>query len=159
MANNKISIKGFTLIEMLIVIAIIAILSSVVLAGLPQIRNSAYDSRRTSDLQHIQSYLETFYNQDRVYPSSGNWEALNSSLIEKAGISKVPNDPLVHPDGTGGYVYCYSSTDQQGYILGAKLSSVSAAKDSWRGNAQSGYTCTEASIDCSAGSNWYCLKF
>ncbi|MEK7593179.1 MAG: type II secretion system protein, partial [Patescibacteria group bacterium] len=41
--------KGFTLIEMLIVIAIISILASVFLVGLRGFRGGAYDSRRMMD--------------------------------------------------------------------------------------------------------------
>ena len=114
--------KGFTLIEMLIVIAIIAILSSVFLIGLKGFRGSAYDSRRLSDLQKVAGYIELYYNKNRVYPNVSTWKDLTADLQE-IGINNVPNDPLYN-DANGGpnYFYGVDSNDYQSYVLGAKLS-------------------------------------
>ena len=49
--------KGFTLIEILIVVAIIAILASIVLVGLGPTQQSGRDARRLSDLHEIQNGL------------------------------------------------------------------------------------------------------
>ena len=153
--------KGFTLIEMLIVIAIIAILSSVFLVGVRNIRQGAYDSRRLSDLRNMQAYLETYYNaSNRSYPAAGsNWTNL-VSILEGGnfGITKVPQDPLVS-SGHDNYVYCVAS-DSQGYILGAHfdVANNSSLSESYRGDT-SGYTCTSANINCGVGSPWYCVKF
>lgn len=53
--------KGFTLIEVLVVIAIIGLLSSVVVVGLGGSRSKARDARRFADIQQIQNWLETQY--------------------------------------------------------------------------------------------------
>lgn len=158
----KNSIKGFTLIEMLIVIAIIAILSSVFLVGLTGFRSSAYDARRISDLQKVQSYLEVYYNSGRKYPAAMDWTALTTELKSGgSGISSVPNDPI--PGGT--YTYCAPTGDAvpQSYILAAQLSSAthSSLKESYHGDL-TGYTCNP-SIACGDGtagsSAWLCVKF
>ncbi len=49
--------KGFTLIEILIVVAIIAILASVVLVGLAPTQREGRDARRISDLAQVQNGL------------------------------------------------------------------------------------------------------
>lgn len=49
--------KGFTLIEILIVIAIIAILSAIILPSLLGARDSARDARRKSELVHIGRFV------------------------------------------------------------------------------------------------------
>ncbi|MDI6717802.1 MAG: prepilin-type N-terminal cleavage/methylation domain-containing protein [Patescibacteria group bacterium] len=151
--------KGFTLIEMLIVIAIIAILASVFLVGLRGFRGSAYDSRRIADLQKVQSYLETIYTQTRAYPAATSWSDLQTQIVNaNLGISNVPNDPLSESSGQN-YIYCYETAGKQGYILGAVLSTSghSALKESYHGSI-TGYNCTQ-SLDCSVGSQNLCVNF
>ncbi|MEK7634379.1 MAG: prepilin-type N-terminal cleavage/methylation domain-containing protein [Patescibacteria group bacterium] len=117
----KIKNKGFTLIEMLIVIAIISILSSIFLVGLRGFRGGAYDSRRIADLQKIQSYLEIYYTKYRTYPdTSNNWTSLQG-MLRSAGITSIPNDPLFESAGQT-YYYGVDTNDFQSYILGAKFS-------------------------------------
>ena len=55
--------KGFTLIEILIVVAIIAILASVVLVGLGPTQSGGRDARRVSDLSEVQNGFELYYNK------------------------------------------------------------------------------------------------
>jgi general secretion pathway protein G len=118
--------KGFTLIEMLIVIAIIAILASVFLVGLSGFRGSAYDARRLSDLQKVQSYLELYYNKMRTYPINitawnGSGTTLETALNGAGiGVSSIPADP-------GGLKYYYLSCNGgQGYLLAAGITTGSA---------------------------------
>ncbi len=54
--------KGFTLIEMLVVIAMIGLLSAVVLVALGPSRNKAKDTRIISDINQIRSVMETRYS-------------------------------------------------------------------------------------------------
>ncbi len=114
--------KGFTLIEMLIVIAIIAILASVFLVGLRGFRGGAYDSRRISDLQKTQSYLELYYTKNRAYPNVSTWTDLGTALVNSnIGITSIPNDPLNSSTGAN-YYYGVDNTDFQSYVLGSTLS-------------------------------------
>ncbi len=128
--------SGFTLIEILIVVAIIAILASIVIVGLGPAQQSGRDARRISDLQSVQNGLELYYSKCGYYPGaavasgatcpgfaavSGNggatgFSSMSASLIGSAiGISSVPNDP------TGGKSYEYGSTDGTSYTLEATL--------------------------------------
>lgn len=64
--------KAFTLIELLIVIAIIGILSSVVLVKLTVAREKARDAARLKSIKSIQSALEVYYANYGRYPRSAN---------------------------------------------------------------------------------------
>lgn len=56
--------KGFTLIEMLVVVAVIGILSSVVLTALGPARDKAKDTRITEELAQVRSLAESMYDGD-----------------------------------------------------------------------------------------------
>lgn len=142
--NNK--NKGFTLIEMLIVIAIIAILSAIVLTSVSGFQASARDTARVGNLKNIQSYLELFYNKCGYYPGyqGGNstcnatlqqWSDL-SSLMSTVGVTnQLPKDP------SAGRSFCYgvNPNDGNSYILGTVLeSSNSVLNDNGAGPSSTG---------------------
>ena len=99
--------KGFTLIEMLIVVAIIAILSGLILSGLNRARMQSRDARRMADIKNIQAQLEVYYNSHNKYPDS-----------------LTPTDAKIQPlaDSQGNsYVYCVDNPgNAQHYIVGTK---------------------------------------
>jgi len=64
--------RAFTLVELLIVIAIIGILSSVVLMSLNQARNKAQDARRKSDLAQIVRSLNFYYDKYGNFMEAGS---------------------------------------------------------------------------------------
>jgi general secretion pathway protein G len=115
--------QGFTLIEILIVVAIIAILASVVLVGLGPTQQQGRDARRVSDLREIQTGLELYYNKIGSYPAVTSWDDLTLALTgADIGVTQVPNDP-----SSGGTYYYQSFNSAAAYVVGAKLESNSSA--------------------------------
>lgn len=109
--------KGFTLVEILIVVAIIAILASIVLVGLGPFRSRGRDTRRIADLSQVQNGLELYFTKNGVYPDASDWATLTATLKAAGiGVNSVPNDPTP----TANYVYGLNS-DKNSYVLGAKL--------------------------------------
>jgi len=129
--------KGFTLIEILIVVAIIGLLASVVLVGLGSFRSRGRDARRVSDLREVQNSLELYYFKNNSYPTANSWADLRTALTAAGiGVSIVPNDPL----SDSGKTYYYGvSADKQSYTLGTTLEDPnnSALKDDIDGSSNS----------------------
>jgi len=55
--------KGFTLVELMVVIAIIGILSAIILANFTTARSKSRDGQRISDISQIQYALAAYFNQ------------------------------------------------------------------------------------------------
>lgn len=100
---------GFTLVELLVVISIIAILMGLSFFGLQGARQSSRDSRRKADLESIRSGIEIYKSDCNTYPLTlstslvGNGSN-SSCLVANTYISSVPADPT-----TPARAYRYSS--------------------------------------------------
>ena len=79
--------KGFTLIELMVVIGIIGLLASIISVSLISSRAKGRDAKRIADIKTIQLALETYYNDNSSYPSSIYGGALAPYL------AVVPLDP------------------------------------------------------------------
>ena len=119
--------KGFTLIEMLIVITIIALLASLILVGMGGARAKTRDARRIADLHNVMNGLELYYAKNSNYPDESNWAGLSTVLTTgDIGVSRIPKDPLSSSPNSNTYYYG-ASLDTQDYVLGAKLETDDAA--------------------------------
>jgi len=66
--NEKLNQKGFTLIELMIVIAIIGILAAIAIPQFAAYRRKSYNSAAISDLRTAKTTLEAYYADVQVYP-------------------------------------------------------------------------------------------
>lgn len=181
MTNGK---KGFTLIEILIVVAIIAILASVVLVGLGPTQQAGRDARRLSDIREVQNGLELYYNKCGYYPgvpeasspcsgyqAANYWgvgspapsgvtapSGMTAALVgSNIGISTVPDDPQA------GKTYYYGANGAgSGYIVAATLENgANTVFNSYTPPSLTGYTVggatTAGSNISSCSSPNYCL--
>ncbi|MEI7463652.1 MAG: prepilin-type N-terminal cleavage/methylation domain-containing protein [Candidatus Taylorbacteria bacterium] len=60
--------RGFTLIEMLVVLAIMGILSGIIITNLSSAKSKARDARRVSDISHLQLALQMYLDRCGQYP-------------------------------------------------------------------------------------------
>lgn len=64
--------SAFTLVELLVVMAIIGILATLIVGGFRSSQRRSRDAARKSDLGQIARALEMFYSDYQVYPPSNN---------------------------------------------------------------------------------------
>jgi len=110
--------KGFSLIEILIVMAILGILMLAGVGNYYASLKSSRDARRKADLSTIQKGLESYYNDNGIFPASTASSNLCASDIN-CYLRTTPSDP------SGGASYCYIrgiiSGTNQSYQMYAKL--------------------------------------
>ncbi len=146
--------KGFTIVELLIVIVIIAILAAISIVAYNGIQQRARDSQRLQDVKTIAKAMEAYYIDNGVYPpttgstkinstwvstSDGSWSNLETALVPKY-LSSLPKDPgfstTTQPAIYGGSNYdlarltanCDGIT-QQKYVLTYKLEGQSQKRE------------------------------
>lgn len=124
MVHGK-SKKGFTLVELLVVITILAILMTIGIAVYSGVQKNARDLRRKSDLRSIKIALELFYQANGKYPVVPTW--VNSTATQPwipglttDYVSQLPKDPFNSGTTTpwttaSSYVYAYFSIPAGGY--------------------------------------------
>jgi type II secretion system protein G len=116
--------RGFTIVELLVVIVVIAILAAITIVAYNGIQTRARDTQRIQDIKTIAKALELYKIQNGSYPTAvgstgqGGWEistptTSNSdflAVLRTSGtISKVPVDPVNSGDmyATNAKIYYY----------------------------------------------------
>ena len=105
--NTKKDEKGFTLIELMIVIAIIGILAAIAIPQFASYRARAYNSAAQSDLKNCATAQEAYFVDEQTYGAHGDL-SLNTS----------ENVALVASGGTSAYtISAYHSSGDKTYTL------------------------------------------
>ncbi len=101
---------GFGLAQMIVAIAIIAILATVVLSSISSVRAKARDTQRVSDTVELMAALKLYKNDNGSFPCvTGVTDSTESDFLEGlvtgGYISRIPRDPV----NSGELIYRYYS--------------------------------------------------
>jgi prepilin-type N-terminal cleavage/methylation domain-containing protein len=108
--------KGFTIVELLIVIVVIGILAALVLNTFSGVQRRARDTERQTDINSIATQLEVYYNDNSGYPvltgqlNTDSWATANLKGIDLNAL-RAPGAAANTMTGTA-----TPTKDQYGYL-------------------------------------------
>ena len=104
-SNMRKNTKAFTLIELLIVVAIIAILAAIAVPNFLEAQTRSKVSRAQADLRTIATALETYRVDSNAYPPLVNSMGTSKLTTPIAYISSLLRDPFAGKSFEGDYYY------------------------------------------------------
>ena len=139
--------KGFTMIELIVVVAILGFLSVFVVSRYTHPQKEARDNRRLADIASIRSALDYFYLDKGFYPPQPAYQTAGIGLISLIPeyLHSLPRDPR------GGRDYYYVSRlpghqNEQNCCLSAQMELEEFAEDyrceGYGSHGESAYTVT-----------------
>ncbi len=121
---------GFTLLEVLVVVAVMAMLMSFTMASMRSAKQKNRDARRESDIKQLHNALAIYATNAGLYPICASEVVVGSAgdtcigpalMSSQATQGRVPTDPLGATTGTcggaGSNVYCYQSVNGFTYTI------------------------------------------
>ncbi len=131
--------RGFTLIELIIAVSIVAVLASVVIVNLQDGKKKARDTQRLNDIEQIQLALRLYKDANGEYPTGFDKAEIGvGGLIDTAlapYLSIVPADPR---SSTTEYKYVYDSdhpcrSGNHNVVIYATTMETESFKNQWKG--------------------------
>lgn len=101
--NNQ---KGFTIIEVVLVLAIAALIFLMVFIALPALQRSQRDTQRKSDVSRLQTAIQNYQSSNR-----NKLPAFDDNFIN--GYMKVGGETFNDPDGTE---YTFAPNTETGFV-------------------------------------------
>jgi len=118
--------NGFTLIELMVVITIIAVITAVGIVSYSASSLKSRDGRRMADIEKIRLALELYKQDKGVYPPA---TADNKANIPATYLQVWPSDPK-----PASYFYIYSVGGSYTYTLGAYMENLGSTNSPVFGN-------------------------
>jgi prepilin-type N-terminal cleavage/methylation domain-containing protein len=138
--------RGFTLIELMVVVSIIAILAGILIPNFVNARSQAMTAACESNLRSIATAAELFFADQQVYPSSGDVSVALFTANGTAYLNNVPVDPAAT---TPGAPYAFTNTTSGG-TAGYTIVCPGTHMNSTLAKLQ-GYTAASSAIEYVAG--------
>lgn len=106
--------RGFTIVELLIVIVVIGILAALVITTFNGIQQKGRDTERQTDIKALHGQLEAYYAQNGRYPTLAN---LNDSTFRSNSLKGLDNEALQDPKGSAQTLVAAPATNSYAYVV------------------------------------------
>lgn len=125
----KLKQRGFTIVELLIVIVVIGILAALVITTFTGIQQKARNTDRENDVRILHQQLEAYYAQNGRYPTLAN---LNDSTFRSDNMRGMDDDTLRDPKGSDAALVAAPAANSYAYAA----------------TGDGGVACDNTSVDC-----------
>jgi prepilin-type N-terminal cleavage/methylation domain-containing protein len=103
MISFKKNSRGFTIVELLIVIVVIGILAALVVTTYNGIQQKARDTERKTDINAVHGQVEAYNAQNGKYPTLAN---VNDATFRAANLKGLDAAALADPKNSGSQQLC-----------------------------------------------------
>jgi prepilin-type N-terminal cleavage/methylation domain-containing protein len=167
--KNKIPKRGFTLVELLVVVSIISLLSSIVLSGLSVARSKARDTKAIAEIKSIQQALELYRATTGSFPATANntiavtgaWPGSSLSMTSLTSFFSATLIPTHIPSITGPatsfYAYVNNQTNSVGTCGGVTSTNFPYVLFFNTENTQSGFATASINGAPNNSPRYYCI--
>ncbi|MBP7767357.1 prepilin-type N-terminal cleavage/methylation domain-containing protein [Candidatus Saccharibacteria bacterium] len=114
--STKLNKKGFTIVELLIVIVVIGILAALVITTFTGIQQRARNTERETDIKAVHGLLEAYYAQKGAYPTLAQ---INDTAWRGENMKGMDPGAIQDPKGTSaalGSSAATSTSNNYGYV-------------------------------------------
>ncbi len=102
--------KGFTIVELLIVIVVIGILATLVIVTFSGIQQKGRNSQRQTDINALQSHVEAYYASTGTYPTAA---MINDAAFRAANMKGLDPEAIKDPKATSTDIGSATATSTQ----------------------------------------------
>ncbi len=149
--------KGFTLVELVVVIAIIGILTAVMLASFSQAKSRSRDVKRISDVSQMQLALAGYFDRCGAFPATttiGTGESSCTSSGTTIKLSTFVSSMPLPPYWSTGEAYVYTpDAGFDDYFIHASLENSNSSSNNSMTSLPAWYS---GSITCNLPKD-YCM--
>jgi prepilin-type N-terminal cleavage/methylation domain-containing protein len=110
MISFKKNNRGFTIVELLIVIVVIGILAALVIVTYNGIQQKARDTERKTDIKALQGHMEAYWADNAKYPTLAQANDASAGGFRQTNFKGLDPASFADPKNTASQVLCGAAT-------------------------------------------------